>query len=142
MTRRDPETEPRAFLGAELLRGRIAAGVTTQEALAGRLGFDRTVIGKAETGDRPPTPDVLAAWCHACHLDPDLFARMAALARNSDGPVPTWFEGWLEAERDAQMLRLWAPLPIPGLPQTAEYARAVFLATGKRRSATRTAGHP
>jgi transcriptional regulator with XRE-family HTH domain len=136
MSRRDPETEPRAFLGAELQRGRIAAGFTSQEALAGRLGFDRSVIGKAETGERPPTPEVLAAWCAACNLDPDLFARMAALARNSDGPVPTWFEGWLEAERDARMLRLWAPLLIPGLLQTAEYARAVFAATGMGEDAT------
>jgi hypothetical protein len=79
---------------------------------------------------------VLAAWCAACNLDPDLFARMAALARNSDGPVPTWFEGWLEAERDARMLRLWAPLLIPGLLQTADYARAVFLATGMNEDAS------
>jgi transcriptional regulator with XRE-family HTH domain len=139
MTRRDPETEPRAFLGAELQRGRIAAGFTSQEALAGRLGFDRSVVGKAETGERPPTPEVLAAWCHACALDPDLFARMAALARNSDGPVPTWFEGWLEAEHDARMLRLWAPLLIPGLLQTAEYVRAMFVAAGRSEDVTEKA---
>src|SRR5579872_6950184 len=68
MARRDPETDPRARLGDELRRARMAAGFSSQEALAAKLGFDRTVIAKAETGDRPPTPDVLAAWCQACGL--------------------------------------------------------------------------
>lgn len=34
MTRRDPETDPRAFLGAELRRARVAAGYSSQETLA------------------------------------------------------------------------------------------------------------
>jgi transcriptional regulator with XRE-family HTH domain len=127
MARRDPETNPAAFLGGELRRARLAAGFTSQDALAAVLGFDRTVITKAETGERPPTDDVLAAWCQACRLDDDLFARLARLARRADGPVPTWFEDWLEAESEAQSLRIWSPILIPGLLQTAEYARALFL---------------
>jgi hypothetical protein len=42
--------------------------------------------------------------------------------------VPTWFEDWLEAEAEAQELQVWSPMLIPGLLQTAEYARALFLA--------------
>lgn len=53
----DPASNPAAFLGAELRRARVAAGFTSQEALAARLGYDRTVIAKAETGERPPTPE-------------------------------------------------------------------------------------
>src|ERR1022692_4873245 len=41
---------------------------------------------------------------------------------------PTWFEDWLQAEGEAQSLRIWSPMLIPGLLQTAEYARALFLA--------------
>jgi transcriptional regulator with XRE-family HTH domain len=130
MARRDPETNPRAFLGAELRRARAAAGFSSQEALASKLGFDRSVVAKAETGERPPTPEVLSAWCLACQLDDDLFARIAKLARSADGPIPAWFETWLEAEREAHMLRIWQPLIIPGLLQTGEYARALFLAAG------------
>lgn len=128
MARRDPETNPAAFLGGELRRARAAAGFSSQDALAAKLGFDRTVIAKAETGERPPTDDVLAAWCQACHLDDDLFRRLAVLARRADGPVPSWFEDWLQAEGEAQSLRMWSPTLIPGLLQTAEYARALFLA--------------
>jgi transcriptional regulator with XRE-family HTH domain len=130
MSSRDPETNPAAFLGAELKRGRVAAGFSSQEALATRLSFDRTVVSKAETGERPPTTDVLSAWCEACQLDEYLFGRLATLARRADGPVPTWFEDWLRAEGEAHTLRIWQPLIIPGLLQTAEYARALFLATG------------
>src|SRR5579862_5765052 len=130
MARRDPETDPRAFLGKELRLARAAAGFSSQDALAAHLGFDRTVVAKAETGDRPPTPDVLAAWCAACGLDEELFGRFARLARSADGPIPAWFETYLEAEREAVMLRYWQPVIVPGLFQTAGYARALFAAAG------------
>jgi transcriptional regulator with XRE-family HTH domain len=128
----DPERNPAGFLGAELRRARVAAGYSSQEALAARLGYDRSVIAKAETGERPPSPEVADA------LEAELFpagpsgfvGRLAALARRAGGPVPSWFESWLEAERDAHMLRLWSPVLVPGLLQTAGYARALFLATG------------
>jgi transcriptional regulator with XRE-family HTH domain len=130
MATRDPETNPAAFLGAELRRARLAAGFSSQDALAAQLGFDRSVIAKAETGDRPPSADVLAGWCSATGLDADHYGRLAVLARRADGPVPTWFEDWLEAEREAHTLRVWSQTLIPGLLQTAEYARALFLAAG------------
>ena len=55
---------------------------------------------------------------------------LAKLARSGDGPIPSWFESWLEAEREALTLRLWSPLLVPGLLQTSEYARALFVAAG------------
>jgi transcriptional regulator with XRE-family HTH domain len=125
---RDPETDPAAFLGDELARARLAAGFSSQQALADHLGFDRSVIGKAETGNRPPTPDVLAAWAKACGADAEMFGRMATLARRADGPVPRWFETWLAAEAQATMLKYWSPIIVPALFHTAGYARALLLA--------------
>jgi transcriptional regulator with XRE-family HTH domain len=124
---RDPESDPRAFLGEELARARLAAGFSSQQALADHLGFDRSVIGKAESGGRPPTPDVLRAWCEACRLDYDHFARLAGLARRAEGPVPRWFESWLAAEAQASMLKYWSPVIAPALFHTAGYARALLL---------------
>ena len=75
MARRDPETNPRAFLGAELRRGRVAAGFSSQDALAAHLGFDRTVITKAETGNVPRRPRSWlrgpwrAIWMRICSGD-------------------------------------------------------------------------
>jgi transcriptional regulator with XRE-family HTH domain len=128
MSARDPKTSPAAFLGRELQRARIAAGFRSQDALAARLGFDRTVITKAESGARPPSDDVLPAWCQACGLDADLFARLVMLARSGDGPVPKWFETWLDVEGDAASLWIWELAVVTGLLQTAEYARALLLA--------------
>jgi transcriptional regulator with XRE-family HTH domain len=129
----DPESSPGAFLGAELRRARVAAGFSSQEALAAKLGYDRTVIAKAETGERPPTPEVADAL--EAELFPEgpsgLVGRLARLARRADGPIPSWFENWLEAEAKADALKIWQPLIVPGLLQTAEYARALFIAAGE-----------
>lgn len=127
---RDPETDPKAFLGRELARARVAAGFNSQEAIAARLGFDRSTISKTESGDRAPTPEVLEPWCEACGLDYDHYNGLAKLARASDGPIESWFVEWLEKELAAQMLRLWSPVLLPGLLQTADYARALFIAAG------------
>lgn len=135
MARRDPDTNPAVFLGDELRRARIAAGFSSQDALAAKLGFDRTVITKAETGDRPPTVDVLAAWCQACGLPGIPPDWVVGLAKRTHGPVPSWFEGWIEAEGRAHTLRLWAPVLLPGLLQTADYAHALFLAMGMTEEA-------
>lgn len=127
MNDRNPETNPAAFLGAELRRARNGAGMT-QDQLASRLGYDRSVIAKAETGERPPSADVAVALDDTFpHLD-GLISRLAVLARSADGPIPVWFEDWLEAERRAGMLRIWQPIIIPGLLQTADYARALLVA--------------
>lgn len=130
---RDPRSDPAAFLGAQLRRARLAAGYASQDSFAAALGFDRSTITKAETGSRPPTDDVFAAWCDACKVSDELrevLSGLLTLARRTDGPVPSWFESYLEAEGAAHTLRIWQPLILPGLLQTADYARALFTATG------------
>jgi transcriptional regulator with XRE-family HTH domain len=130
----DPESNPASFLGAELRRARVAAGFSSQEALAAKLGYDRSVIAKAETGERPPSPEVAdALQAELFPAGPDgLVIRLATLARRADGPIPSWFESWLEAERAAHMLRLWSPLLVPGLLQTANDRRSTRPSPGSR----------
>lgn len=130
---RDPQTDPATFLGARLQRVRIAAGFGSQEALASALGFDRSTITKAENGGRPPTDDVFSKWCDACKVSSelrDVLAGLLVVARRTDGPVPAWFRDYLEAEGEALTLRVWQPLIFPGLLQTPDYARALFVAAG------------
>lgn len=123
---RNPETSAAAFLGAELRRARLAAGMS-QDQLARRAGFDRTVITKTETGERPPTDDVMSALAQALGLD-ELLGRLAVLARKSRDPYPDWFRDWVEAEKVARSLWYWAPLLVPGMFQTEDYARAILAA--------------
>ena len=130
---RDPQTDPATFLGLRLQRARIAAGFGSQEALAVALGFDRSTITKAENGGRPPTDDVFTKWCDACGVSDELrevLSGLLVVARRTDGPVPAWFRDYLEAEREALTLRIWQPIIVPGLLQTPDYARALFVAAG------------
>jgi transcriptional regulator with XRE-family HTH domain len=121
---RDPKTSPKARLGEELAKARENARFSSQAALADHLKLDRSVIGKAESGERPPSDPVLAAWIEACPgVNVELITTLAELARAGDGPIPTWFENYLEAERNAQSLIIWSPIVIPGLlslPTTRE----------------------
>ena len=121
---RDPETNAAAFLGAELRRARMAAGIKSQDKLAQMLGYDRSVIAKAETGERPPSEDVMEALVKALGLG-QVVTRLASLARRSTG-IPAWFLDWVAIERDAVTLHTWQSALIPGLLQTPEYARAVL----------------
>jgi DNA-binding XRE family transcriptional regulator len=128
---RDPRSDLGAYLGEELRRARLDAGIDSQELLARELGFDRTVIVKAETGSTPPSRDVAskiaARFPELCN---GLYVSLAEIARKSNGPIPGWFTDWLTREREATSIRIWQPLIIPGLLQTADYARALFLAAG------------
>jgi transcriptional regulator with XRE-family HTH domain len=62
-------------------------------------------------------------------------ATLLALARQASRPpwwqhyrgvVPAWFESYLSMEQDADVIRSYEPCHIPGLLQTADYARAVI----------------
>ena len=126
MTRNlDATRSPMAFLGAELRRARVAAGMS-QEQVGRELNFSGDLVGKVETCERAPNPS-FAVGCDRLfpHLD-GLFTRLVDLARRWDGPYPQWFRDWLQAEREAQSLRWWEPMLVPGLLQTTDYARAVF----------------
>ena len=49
----DPVQGKARRVGAELRRGRLAAGLT-QQALAGRIGYDRSYLSQVETGGQVP----------------------------------------------------------------------------------------
>jgi transcriptional regulator with XRE-family HTH domain len=127
---RDPKSHPGAFVGKRLQRARIKAGYSSQDSLAVKIGTERTVIAKAESGERPATPDVLAAWCELCGLDLELYSELCDLARQTNGGIPEWFKEWIAAERVATSLRIWHPLLVPGLFHTEAYARAILSLDG------------
>jgi transcriptional regulator with XRE-family HTH domain len=126
MTRElDPGASPLAFFGAELRRARAAAGLS-QEQLGQRIGYSAALVGKVETGERAPSRDFAKRCDQALPGADGLFARMHALTQRWDGGYPSWFGEWVEAERRAAVLCYWEPLLMPGIVQTADYARALF----------------
>ena len=122
------------FLGRVLRRARVAAGITSQEELARRLGFERTVIAKAESGQRPPSPEVAAAYAREfprlnALVESGLIEEWAEHVKKNGRPsFPEFFVDWIDAEKNAATLFYWAPTLVPGLLQVESYAR-VILAT-------------
>ncbi len=122
----DGTASPLAFYGAELRRARMEAGLS-QDQLGQRIGYSGTMVGKIETGERAPSED-MAERCDEALGTKGLLVRVYDLARRWDGGYPSWFAGWIDRERTATSLGWWEPLLVPGLVQTANYARALFIA--------------
>ena len=123
----DPTAGPLDFFGAEVRRWRTAAGLS-QEQLGQKVGYSGAQVGKVETGERAPSQDFAEDCDRALPEAGGLFLRLYQLARRWDGSYPSWFTEWVEAERRASTLHTWQPLILPGLLQTPDYARALFLA--------------
>jgi transcriptional regulator with XRE-family HTH domain len=121
----DPGAGPVSFFGAELRLARAAAGLS-QEQLGIRLGYSAAQVGKVETGERAPSVDFARSCDQALPGTGGLLGRIYALIERWDGGYPSWFHEWVETERRADALCWWEPLLIPGLVQTADYARALF----------------
>jgi transcriptional regulator with XRE-family HTH domain len=133
----DPESRPakRQQLGAELRRLRDLAGVSGRE-LAQRVGISQSKISRIEAGSALPSlPDVVA-WGEALNAPPETQQWLASLTEAAFTEVHPWRaalqkHGHLqddiqEREAQARRVRTFQPSVVPGLLQTAEYARRVF----------------
>lgn len=119
------------FLGMVLRRARMAAGITSQDELADRLGYERTVIAKAESGQRPPSPDVARAYAREfpqlnALIETGLIEEWAEHVSKNGGSFPAFFVDWVDAEAKAATLFYWAPILVPGILQVESYARAIL----------------
>ncbi len=130
--RKDGEAaaSPARFFGAKVREARKRAGMSQPE-LAALAGYDPSYVSKVENG--AITPD--QKFIDACdRVFPEMhgwFARFWAESRTWNPSYPAWFEEWVDAERQAKVVRTWQSLIIPGLLQTAGYARALFEAWQK-----------
>lgn len=123
----DPGASPLHFFGSEVRLARTAAGMTQTE-LGEVIGYDASEVSKVEAGAREPS----LRFAEGCdRAFPDMngwFTRFYHDSRRWDGPYPRWFLDWVDAEGRASKLWIWQPILVPGLLQTAEYARALFRA--------------
>ena len=123
----DPGASPAHFFGAEVRRAREAAGLTLA-GLGAVVPCDASTVSRIESGLLNPTERFAVACDEAFPQMGGWFTRFYSNSPRWDGPYPSWFADWVDAERRAAVLRWWEPLLVPGLLQTAEYARALFKA--------------
>jgi transcriptional regulator with XRE-family HTH domain len=125
MTRENGRT-PRQVFGAMLRYHRERVGLSRAD-LARQVSKSVSLIQAIELGQRAATAEVTADLEQALSADGAL-TRLRDEIGDGLGyqPYPAWFQDWLVSEREADRIRLFGPVLIPGLLQTAAYARAIF----------------
>ncbi|MFE5889220.1 Scr1 family TA system antitoxin-like transcriptional regulator [Streptomyces sp. NPDC056468] len=116
------------FFGAELKRRREDAGLTQVE-LGARVFVSGGYIGQFEQAIRKPQRDVAQRIDEALQTD-GIFERMWRQLIK-DQRYADYFAKAAELERLATKICEFAPALVPGLLQTAGYARAVTLAMNR-----------
>lgn len=125
----------RIALGGQLRRLRELNGITREDAGEAIRGshskISRLELGRVGFKERD-IRDLLTLYKVT---DPDQRAAFVSLARRANEPgwwhhydevLPPWFETYLGLEQAAKVIRCFEAQFVPGLLQTAEYARAVI----------------
>jgi transcriptional regulator with XRE-family HTH domain len=133
--------EARNALGKRLRELRQAAGLSGRQ-LAESLSWPASKISKLENGRQTPSDDDIRAWTQATGSEPETEALLASLhtleVQHAEwqrilrtGLKPRQ-QAHIEWDQKTRLFRAFEATVIPGLLQTAEYARFRF-AEGIRR---------
>lgn len=119
----------------ELRRLREFAGLSGRD-LAPLIGLSQVSVSRIERGLKVPTLDEVNAWADAVHASDKTRENLVQLAEAAHTEVVTWRAALRERshlqdqihelEARTKSLRNFQPLIVPGLLQTAEYARNIF----------------
>ncbi|MEU3223007.1 helix-turn-helix transcriptional regulator [Streptomyces sp. NPDC006976] len=130
----------RRKLGEELRSLRHASGLTSREA-AGLLGWHQSKVSRIETGVSGVRPEDVQRLLDAYGMkDPKLREVLGALAGSAGGGgagwwhayrglIPPQYRDFISLESQARTARTLETSVVPGLLQTADYARAVTRAS-------------
>lgn len=135
-----PKSVYRRQLAAQLKELRDASGKTMAE-VAREVEINQGSLSRIESGDRGTTPVLVKAMldCYGVS-DPAVREDILDLVRADQAQKQKWWRkysavinttqygGYLELEASATSLRSYEPQLIPGLLQTADYAREVITA--------------
>jgi transcriptional regulator with XRE-family HTH domain len=119
------EIGTRFDFAAELRSWRASLSLT-QVALGDRIGYSGSYVSDIERCARTPTLDFARACDKALNL-PGTFVRL--VKRISLESFPGWFAPVIPFETQASKIQNWDMRCLPGLLQTADYARAVISAS-------------
>ncbi|MFG2671346.1 helix-turn-helix domain-containing protein [Streptomyces sp. NPDC048445] len=141
--------QARESLGTRLkeLRLQAPAGRLTGTQLAERLGWPHSKVYKLEGGRQTATTDDLRAWASGVG-QPQVFAELDARLKGFESHIRSWRrqlaaghrpvqDSWnLEVDR-SRAIRAWEESVVPGMLQTADYARAIFVRYAELYGSTR-----
>jgi transcriptional regulator with XRE-family HTH domain len=131
--KRPPSVRARQ-LAAELRRLRDAATLTGEET-AGRLGWSPSKISRIETGQTAPSPADLRRLLDLYEVSGTQRGRLELLGQSA-GQRGWWdaysdtlgpeYTALIALEAEAESVRWYSPMLMPGLLQTEQYARDVI----------------
>lgn len=126
MLSQDAGRNPRQVFGSMVRFYREKAGLSRAE-LARQVCKSAALVEAIELGRRVATPQVTGDLEAALRTEGALTQLRDEIG---DGlgyqPYPLWFQEWPLKEAEAAALRFFEPLVVPGLLQTADYARAIL----------------
>ncbi|GAA2105668.1 helix-turn-helix transcriptional regulator [Kitasatospora saccharophila] len=120
-----PATSPSAYYGSELRRYREKMGISQRE-LGDLVYCSGGYIGQIEVAARNPQAELSERFDKVFETG-DHFARIYLLAAHRQHAAH--FTRVAELEAQAEQIFEYAPTLVPGLLQTADYARAVIRAS-------------
>lgn len=129
-----PAPTGRERLASELRRLRDLAGVSGRE-LAQRIGISQSKVSRIESGAVVPSLPEVTAWGKELGVSVETQGQLTALTEAAYNEVHPWGsalrrgnlqESVQDQESTASRLHVFQPSVVPGLLQTAEYARRVI----------------
>ena len=122
----NPGDSPLAYLGSEIRRARVAAGLTLAE-FGALVPCDASTVSRVESGLLAPDGAFVAACDTAFAGAGGWFGRFWSAHQSWDtSPYPPAFRSFAADEARATALCMFEHSLIPGLLQTEDYARAVL----------------
>ncbi|MEN8653780.1 helix-turn-helix transcriptional regulator [Streptomyces sp. 21So2-11] len=128
--------EARRTLGNRLREMRKQAGFETARAFAARAGWSESKASRIENGLTAPADGDLRQYALLCGV-PEAFADLVSTSHNIEGLYVEWRrvdgrglrpvqEAHVPLYQRTRHFRIYEPGVIPGLVQTADYARVIM----------------
>ncbi|WP_327429646.1 helix-turn-helix domain-containing protein [Streptomyces sp. NBC_01236] len=141
--------QAREVLGVRLRELRLSApeGRLTGPQLAQRLGWPHSKIYKLENGRQTATADDLRAWAEGV-AQPHVFDELDARLKGFESHIRSWRrqlaaghrpvqESWNTEVARSSVIHAWEEAVVPGMLQTADYARHIFLRYAELQNSVR-----